>query len=730
MAKRKKKKFQKKQFLSLFEKKNYQKLISKAKQFEIEGMSADELHTILSVSYQNLAQSNFEKGDIIRAIRDIDSLLQIDNNAKYKLIKLKYLCYIEHFQDAVELGEELISLKNLKKIQKEALFLYLIARLYTGDYELDKKQLKSIPISRQKYILGFKALMQENKILALDYFNKCNPRAKIEKENIKAVIEIISGDEVVVSLSSIKPLYQFLITGESNGVANSKNFREIRKEVIANFSKIEKNADMQNLLTLKKSIPIETILKNIQDKKQVSRLIYNNIVLLVDKREYRNALRIFIKYRNSLVKITESASLFIEIKNQIEDNKSDTILINFFSSYLKLHHKKIASHQIDYMLLFLIQRGEMRKSIDLAKEYGRDNIIFFLKELPLMREFNPYYQTSFNKALKKHSIFTDTLIKLMIQNIESTDEELYDLSKEEEKIFLGRLYILSILLQNLGNPHRKYKDSLFKLFKVLALVIQSFSYSEQESIYLKLSVVIEQYIGYFKVDRFNLPIDIKALFVSISKKESVKKDNIYDEEEEGNYFYLAKKILFEDEDIYDFDIVEYDLSIIKERCLRAIERGDDEPFKILGELNKVEYYEFKIPILLEFLEEVIKRKLHIILSIQSMLFYLQIDLYNSSTRDSLLSHINNYAKTDIDASKTLIEYAVTSVVPTSRGYVWYLKWIDGYLTLIDKYGLEKDDTFIYYREVFLSIQEKRKFKSLNAKYKKIKKFKVKEGVTL
>ena len=44
MAKKKKKKFQKKQLLSLFHNKNYQKVISKIKQFEIDGMSNKELY--------------------------------------------------------------------------------------------------------------------------------------------------------------------------------------------------------------------------------------------------------------------------------------------------------------------------------------------------------------------------------------------------------------------------------------------------------------------------------------------------------------------------------------------------------------------------------------------------------------------------------------------------------------------------------------------------------------
>ena len=727
MAKRKKKKFQKKQLISLFENENYQKVISKVKQFEIEGLSEDELETIVSVSYINLAELNFKQGDIARAIRDIDSLLQRKDEAEYRLIKLKYLCYIEHFEEAILLGEALIALKKEKKIQKDAIFLYLMAKLYGGHYALDSKLLKAIPVSRQRYILGFKALLEDDKQKALEYFGQCNPRVKVEKENIKAVIAMMEHQEIDVS-SEIKPLYRFLLTGEANGVSNSKNFRAIKKEIKENFSKAEGNIDIQNLLELKDSAPIEVILKNAKDKEQEGQLIYNNIVLLVDKQKYREALKIFLKYKNSLVKFIESALLLMEIKNQIEERKSDSILFSFFYTYLKLHHKKIAPHQIDYIILFLIQQNNMKKSIELAKEYGRDNFVFFLKELPLMNEFNPYYQISFNKALKRYSTLTDVLLKFMITNIESTDEELYDLSPQEEEKFLHRLSMLMVLVQNLENPHRKYKESLFKLFKALALVIQSFSYDEQESLYLKLSLLIEQYIEYFKVDRFDLAIDIKALFVSISKKESVKKDDIYEEEEYDDYFALARKFLMEDkdDDIYDFDIKEYDLSLVKQKCLKALESGEENPFVLLRKLNEFKYYKFKFSTLLEILTEVLRRKENHLYAIQQMLLHLQIALYDSPERDSLVSAIKKYAKTDIETARLLLKYALDSVASPSREYVWYLKWIDGYLAFINEHGLEKDSKYRYYRDLFVTIQEKKRFKSLNAKYKKIKKWKEKE----
>jgi len=52
MAKKKKKTFSKEGLLSLFENNNYQKVISKIKQFDIEGMSSKELEYITLSSYE------------------------------------------------------------------------------------------------------------------------------------------------------------------------------------------------------------------------------------------------------------------------------------------------------------------------------------------------------------------------------------------------------------------------------------------------------------------------------------------------------------------------------------------------------------------------------------------------------------------------------------------------------------------------------------------------------
>ena len=226
MAKKQKKKFQKNQLRSLFQSGNYQKVISKIKQFEIDGMSAEELLEIQISSYKKLASSNFELGDINRALRDIESLLSIDGNEEYKLTKLKYLCYIEYFDDAMVLSKNLMNSKN-SKIKKEAAFLLLLSSIYSGNYNIDEKILKLLPTAKVNYILGFVEFVQDNTEQALMFFDKCNPRAKVEKENIYVIKSIIMGQNTT-TYDNTKPLYRFLMSGDDVHLQNTKNSRVIK----------------------------------------------------------------------------------------------------------------------------------------------------------------------------------------------------------------------------------------------------------------------------------------------------------------------------------------------------------------------------------------------------------------------------------------------------------------------------------------------------------------------
>lgn len=723
MAKKKKKKFQKKQLISLFESGNYQKVISKIKQFVIEGLSEHELHNILTTSYRELAQNNFNKGDIARAIRDIDSLLKIDNSEEFRLIKLKYLCYIENFEDAVKLAEELIALKKLKKIQKEALFLYLIANLYSGNYELDKKLLKTVSLSKQRYILGFRELLRDNIELALGYFDNCNPRSKIEKKNLQAIKAIILNQEMS-DIGEIKPLYRFLIDGSTDGLANTKNSRSIKKEITAQFVQKSKNSAIQNLLLLKSDVEVDVIKAHATSKEEESRLIYNNISILVDKKQYTQAIKLFIRYKNSLVEFVESATLLMKLNSEAEDSRVEAISSYFFSNYLKLHHKKIAPFKMDYILIFLMQEGNTRHSLELAEKYNRDGIVFLLKDLPLMNQYNPSYQTRFNQIFKKHSLIYNSILDIVIHSLKMYADEVYELSYKEKEILLHRLSIMILLLQNLDRPNQKYKSTLFEFFKNLSYVVLSFSYDEQKSLYLKLSNLVDKYITYFRLNRVDLPIDIKALYISIDKKESIKNKNI-ENDNDDDFFTMEMKLLRGDKNRYNFNEDEYDLTLIKKDCIEALKNGEENPFKYLKTLHKdYKYYRFITKLILDLLIEVKRLKMDREEATREIIASIDISFYNEeSFRQPLVARLEGYAEENTDAVIFFFEYLLKGVPNNKRESVWYLKWIYGYLNLVIDYNLKRGLLFENLKEYFINTQERRKFKSLNAKYKKIiKKF--------
>jgi hypothetical protein len=721
MARKKNRKLSKTEILTLFERGNYKRVVSKIKQFSIEGMDEDEIKEILVKSRLNMAQKSFEAGEIARALRDIESLLQIDNSPTHQLLKLKYLCYIEHFEDAIGLGEELLL---FPKIKQDVAFLYIMAKLYSGEYEVDRKLLKLLAISKQRYILGFKALVEDNMELALDYFKQTNPRAKVEKENVKAIISLLENRDMELH-SGIKPIYRFLLTGEEKDIPNTKNFRTIRDEIKRDLDSKKKNRDLKDILSLKRSVDISHILKNVKDKDIQVKLIYNNILLLTDRRKYIEALNIFFKYRHLLVNLIESASLLMSIRHENgKIRNSKKIILSFFISYLKIHHKKLFPHQIDYILLFLLNNADFNRGLSLAKKYDRDTFSIFLEEFFTAEEFSRDYQSKFNGKLRRYSPLVNIVLKLVIINLESLDKLLGSLpSKEKVKTF-KRVDVSIKTLKNLDNIHRRYRNAIMGLLNAFAMLVQNFSYTENRDIYLELSNLIEDYIEYFQINRVELSIDTKALFVSISKKRSIKNMDFYHVDED-DYFNLTRILILGDEyeeEKYDFDLIEYDLLSVKDGVMKALENGDKEPFKELQNLQDYRYFRLKVPILLEILDRSMELGLDIDAILEELLSNLNMDITSSGYRNMLIKEVTSYAKINLELSIKFMEYILGRVEKKSREYVWYLKWIETYLSLIEKYNLKRGVLFENYREHFLVTQGRKKFKSLRSIYKKIERF--------
>ena len=734
MAKKKTKEFDKNQLLSLFVSKNYQKVISKIKQFTIKGVSDEQLREVELECYEKLAASNFENGDINRAIRDIESLLKLDESEKYKLIKLKYLCYMENYQMAIEFAKDLIVSKNAN-VKKDAIFLYLLANVYHGDYELELEYLKHLTVAKKNYVLAMRALFKEEMAEALKFLELSNPRAKIEKENIQAIQAILSHQELQNS-DMLKPLYRFFIFADTTNLQNTKATREIQKEIVSKFSKEKENKDIKNLIALKSSIPIKSIIDKVSDKELQTKLIYNNIMLLVEKQNDREeALKLFVKYRNDLVNIVESAHLLIILKQSVEDKKSDNILLGFFDTYLKLHHKKLASFQKDFIFVYLFNIVKKEATSDLIKEYKGEHIIFLLSVFPFMDKYEASNQAQINAIMKKYSALHLKLIASFIELIDSTDEEFDILKDSAKEQILNRVTILLDIMKNLERPHKNYKATIMHMLSVVSKFIQQYDFKENEKVYLLASETVNYFVDYYNIDKKDMSKEVDELFASIKKKKSVR---IKTKKTEENIFDMMKKLMkgfdgdedfFDDEEFdygdgdeddeeyfYDEDDEEY-LDSVKEMFIEALKDKKD-PFATMEELKIVPHMVFDF--ILDLLAQSVKYNVFKNIWVAQLLEWLDMEIAESEYRDVAVQYILKYAKKDANVASLFFEHILISVESQKRESLWYLKWLEAYTDLVDDYDLGIDKLYQYGVYHFIFIQDKKKFKALSgAKRKKM-----------
>ena len=723
MGKKKRKIFQKSQLLSLFHNKNYQKVISKIKQFEIDGISAEELRKIQLTSYEKLAEANFESGDINRAMRDIESLLNIDDSDEYRLIKLKYLCYMEHFNNALSFAEDLIVSKNLK-IKKEAMFLYLLANIYSGSYEIDAKNLKLLPMARQNYILGFVEFLKGNTEESLLFFDKCNPRAKIEKENINAIKSIVLKQDSKAN-KSLKPLYRFLINGDDVNLQNTKSSREIKKDILSQFVKNKGKKDIENLIALKSSTTVKIITNEIKDREQQAKLIYNNIILLIEKqRNLSDALDMFIKNKSSLIQFVESGFLFIQIKSLLDDRKSDKIIVSFFSSYLKLHHKKLSEFQLDFIFFFLLRTQKGESTAKLIDEYGGEDILFLIRDMVNIEKIEQSHQEIFNKIMKKYSLLKDTALNGLADYINVLDDNIDKMNAKEKVLLKVQLSQFLILFEACPKRHQKYQATLLKILSNISKVIQNFEFSKNSELYIQLSEVINRFIEINKIDKSDLSEDIEALFTSIEKKKSIKKEKKSDDK---NMFDLFKHIVNEYEDDFDDMLDGFDVEYLDDKNLARIKKdfiealkNNQNPFNF--ELEDIEE-SFSNHIVFEFILDLVSKAIEYgrydTDFIQTLLDNMGIEPQESYYREDLIVAIKKHAKKDIKTALIFLDDCITMTAKKDRETVWYLKWLEAYVYLVDDYKQEKDRAFKACLHHFIVVQQKKRFKTLNARFEKI-----------
>ncbi len=720
MAKKQKKRFQKNQLRSLFQNGNYQKVISKIKQFEIDGMSAEELLEIQISSYKKLASSNFELGDINRALRDIESLLSIDDNEEYKLTKLKYLCYIEYFNDAMVFSKNLMNSKN-SKIKKEAAFLLLLSSIYSGNYNIDEKILKLLPTAKVNYILGFVEFVQDNTEQALMFFDKCNPRAKVEKENIYVIKSIIMGQNTT-TYDNTKPLYRFLMSGDDVHLQNTKNSRVVKREISAQFTKNRQSSDMEKLISLKSSIPIEIIAKETKDIDQQAKLIFNNIVLLVEKQKnYSKALELFIKNKSQLIRFVESGVLFIQIKSQVDDNRSDKLVVSFFSSYLKLHHKKLSDFQLDFIFIFLIHSSPTDATMKLIEENGGKDILFIVRDLIEMKELEPSHQERFNKIIKKYSALKDKSFEGILVFIDSLNERVYQMGRIERDVFATKVSQILTLFQNCQRPHKKYQSTFFKIFNSMASFAQNLDFEQNRALYMQLSETIDNFVEIYTLDKRELPLDIKTLFQSIDQGKSVKKKEKQSGENDIIGMFRELMDSYEGDEGYAWDeddLDEDDLAEIKEEFIDDL-RDDRDPFNHkLSELEDSFYSDTLLEFILDIVAKAIEFKRNDDIFTQKLLLMMEISMQDKEYRDQLIISVEEYAKKDIETASFFLYHSISLTPEKDRETVWFLKWLESYAYLIDDYNQPKDDLFKGCLGHFIRVQQKKRFKTLNARFEK------------
>ena len=105
--------------------------------------------------------------------------------------------------------------------------------------------------------------------------------------------------------------------------------------------------------------------------------------------------------------------------------------------------------------------------------------------------------------------------------------------------------------------------------------------------------------------------------------------------------------------------------------------------------------------------------------IRDFLEYMYLTPEESYYRDDLVVAIKDYAKRDIGTALIFFYDCITLVPTSQRETVWYLKWLEAYIYLVDDYNQKKDEDFKDCLYHFIKVQQKKRFKSLHGRFKKL-----------
>jgi len=684
MAKKKKKTFPKHKILEFFKNQNYLKVVSKIKQFRIEGMDDSEVNTLHVNSLKMLSCERFEAGDIGRAIRDIESALSIKLDKDLEFLRLKYLCYLDNFSDAKIYANELL---QKYKTDKKILFYSLLIELYLNN-KIDKTELKKVTKAKQEYLLAISALFNNDVSLALKYLNNSKPRAKAEKNNIEALKAILL-QKTDIQIKDIKPLYRFLLFGDDTNLQNTKNSRESKDEIVTKFKLGSNTNNLKKLISLDSYID-DTLVK----KENNPKLALNNINMMLEKNQeadYKEIYKIFISYEKEFVKIPESIYVLIDILKGFDTQSVATKISSFVEKYLEINSKKLAPFALNYILYkLLFHNFTNEKSVKMIEQlfykYGNEDIFFttltFAVNYDAIKMYNKY-KVNVENIFKKYSHINAIVIKDIIGFIDSLEYAVMFLDAKELKGAATKIENSLYVIKGLSDVDERYKNLFLELLNSFSKTIFLFQEDELEKGYDDIKIVLKKYISKFNYKESQLCEEVNEFLDSDTTVLNSYTPNII--QEIHIKFKLALKTGFDPfvelenypnmyEYFYIFD-------------------NDTAVFELI-----MEYARFK-----DLSADVIIRIFRLT----------NFDPKSEFLRTTIQTLITQYAKENLEVSQKIFQYILKS---TDAQNVWYLNWLYSYMDMVDVHNLNKDKFFVKCLNTFLDIQNRKKFKSIQKRY--------------
>jgi len=722
MSRKKRKVFQKQQLIQLFESKNYQKVVSKIKQFTIEDMSEDELLKIHLDSLVNLSIQHFEIGDIQRALRDIELALVIQVSPYIQFLKLKYLCYFEKFQEAYDYSKSLLEIKD-NKIKKDIVFYYLISNIYCAN-SIDEDYLKLLTKAKQNYILGLLAFFNDDMKLCFKYLDDCSPRLKVEKENLKALKYIILNKDYTEYEGS-KPLYRFLLSGDDKNLQNTKNTRENKQIILKQFKQQKNDNTLKNLIELKH--PVDSILLKQQNN---IKLVFNNIALLLEiDSNYNEALNLFLHYKDKLVDIPESIYLLLKIYEQPIYEDGDQKSIQFIKKYLQLHSDKLAPFAIKYFFYYIFTYMTNIRSktinnqyIQLVKGYNQLPLQYMIQELS--SKIEPHNQELVNQFFYKFDKINEKILKDITVGFESY-EEISEYLDDTDKIMVAkRVGVITQSLNKIEKLDKKYKNSILNLLDAMSSNLLHFSINYYLNEYNNLGSYISKYSNMFEIDLDTLPQSMKNIFIKAKTKTDYIEAEPQKETLQETLKRLADSIDLDDEfgefdGFFDEDNLEYEFGEIFGEFKIALKSGEN-PYDSLQNFPYFYHWFFKKEfesIVFDLINEYARFKNLTPKVIEKIFKLTGFKLGDEIVRKRLPTILNEYAKHSPEISLHILEYLIE--FKKSYETAWYMQWLYIYLDIAYKNSKKQNKIYKTILARFVEIQKKKKFTTFNKKYEKI-----------